>query len=489
MAQGCRPLTARDVMEWSFDDDELLRFLHTQMARDQGRAVSVSEVRERLELLKFGGARQASNDVVTADELDGSVVLSAEEVADYWASLPAGTRYSDVFDVVVPPFDRLFVEFQNRPVPAAPKLGSWAVLVTSVELEHDNASVDRSEAIGDGSSVRWAIGASLIGEFEKGRPVGALSRWVIRLDHHGKLLSEPEGLETLFAFALDLPGAPRDAFATSLMQYHLGPALFAISLMHCKNVDLRSIDPPERLSRKNERKYGRPLTRYHILDIQPMRETLDTEGEAQTKGLRHALHICRGHFKTFTEDAPLFGRHTGTYWWASQVRGKAEHGIIEKDYRIRLDRDDLGREYVEVDEHPEIERTASEHVGIDPDLGGRGLKAHNVTQNRLAAAVRAAGFEPRRPKPDEPQYDLAWGAGETTWVAEVKSITPQNEERQLRLALGQVIRYRQLLSADGRTVEALIAVEREPSDLSWSTLLAQENVALVWPGQMEIVAR
>jgi hypothetical protein len=210
-----------------------------------------------------------------------------------------------------------------------------------------------------------------------------------------------------------------------------------------------------------------------------MRRALDIEGEARTKGLRHALHICRGHFKTFSEESPLFGKHTGTYWWESQVRSKAELGIVEKDYRIRLDHG-LGREYVEADEHHEIKPTAPEHIGLDPDLGGRGLRAHNVTQNALAQAVREAGHEPRRPKPDEPQFDLAWEDGNTTWVAEVKSVTPQNEERQLRTALGQVLRYRQLLEADGRTVRAMIATEVEPSDASWADLCSREGVALVW---------
>jgi hypothetical protein len=30
-------------------------------------------------------------------------------------------------------------------------------------------------------------------------------------------------------------------------------------------------------------------------------------------------HIARGHFKTFTEEAPLFGKWTGMYFWEPQV--------------------------------------------------------------------------------------------------------------------------------------------------------------------------
>lgn len=68
------------------------------------------------------------------------------------------------------------------------------------------------------------------------------------------------------------------------------------------------------------------------------------------------------------------------------------------------------------------------------------------------------------------------------WVAEVKSTTPQNEERQLRLGLGQVTRYRQLLAEDGLPVRALIATEREPSDPSWAALCEEQGIVLGWPG-------
>jgi hypothetical protein len=276
-----------------------------------------------------------------------------------------------------------------------------------------------------------------------------------------------------------MPEAEVREFVGSLNQ-SLGPALLAISLMHCKNVDVRPVDPPERLSRKHQRRHGRPLTRYHVLAIDPMRRVLTSEGEAETKGLRHAMHICRGHFKTYTEDAPLFGRHTGTYWWESRARGRAEHGVVEKDYRIGLEHG-LGREYAQVNEHTEIKLTASEHTGLDPDLGGRGLRAHNVLQNLLAEAVKSAGHQPRRPKPSEPQYDLAWDDGETTWVAEVKSLTPQNEERQLQKAVGQVLRYRQLLEEEqGRTVKPMIATERKPRDDTWIDLCAREGIVLHW---------
>jgi hypothetical protein len=46
------------------------------------------------------------------------------------------------------------------------------------------------------------------------------------------------------------------------------------------------------------------------------------------------LHIVRGHFSTYTEDAPLFGRITGTFWIPAHVRGTASEGLISSEYRV-----------------------------------------------------------------------------------------------------------------------------------------------------------
>jgi hypothetical protein len=97
--------------------------------------------------------------------------------------------------------------------------------------------------------------------------------------------------------------------------------------------------------------------------------------------------------------------------------------------------------------------------------------------------VEAGGFQPRRPGRGEPNFDLASEEAETIWVAEVKSVTEQTEERQMRLALGQILRCRQQLAEGGRAVCAVIAIEQMP-DESWIDLCGREGVALVWPEVM-----
>lgn len=121
---------------------------------------------------------------------------------------------------------------------------------------------------------------------------------------------------------------------------------------------------------------------------------------------------------------------------------------------------------------------------VDPDLKDRGTEAHKNIQNELAEAVRSAGLEPRSPASDDPQFDVAWRQGASAYVIEVKSMTAENEERQLRLGLGQVLRYASLLKWSGvETVQPILAVERSPTDASWEALCEEHGVILTWPDQ------
>jgi len=123
---------------------------------------------------------------------------------------------------------------------------------------------------------------------------------------------------------------------------------------------------------------------------------------------------------------------------------------------------------------------------VDPALVERGLRGHADTQNELANALRNAGIEPRSCQPPEPNFDLAWQKNEIVFVAEVKSITADNEEAQLRLGLGQVLRYRQRMWALGHDhVVAVLVPERQPRDSSWSELCQDLGVVLLCRNEFE----
>ena len=44
----------------------------------------------------------------------------------------------------------------------------------------------------------------------------------------------------------------------------------------------------------------------------------------------------RGHFKTYTDAAPLFGQFVGTYWWEQSIAGKKSNRVVVKDYEMDL---------------------------------------------------------------------------------------------------------------------------------------------------------
>jgi methylmalonyl-CoA mutase cobalamin-binding subunit len=153
---------------------------------------------------------------------------------------------------------------------------------------------------------------------------------------------------------------------------------------------------------------------------------------------------------------------------------------VLKDYRVNAARE-FGKAYREADESP-LNADKEAPPSKDPDSIGRGLTAHNRTQNVIAEILRKIGIEPLSPGRDEPEYDIAWKIGETFHVCEVKSITALNEERQLRMAVGQVIRYRQKLAACGHEpIQAVVAAERCPNDRSWVDLCEKEGILLIWP--------
>lgn len=123
---------------------------------------------------------------------------------------------------------------------------------------------------------------------------------------------------------------------------------------------------------------------------------------------------------------------------------------------------------------------------VDPDLLDRGTAAHKDIQDALTAALEAHGLEPLSPEVGDPQFDIAWIQDGVAFITEVKSLTEANEDRQLRLGLGQVLTYVHLLDwPHVDAVRAVLAVEQQPTADYWETLCAEHGVILTWPEAYE----
>jgi hypothetical protein len=164
-------------------------------------------------------------------------------------------------------------------------------------------------------------------------------------------------------------------------------------------------------------------------------------------------------------------------WRAGAREGGAPMGAPTSRPPVEREKE-FGSEYRTGDEH--VQTTAPEPFDIDPDERDRGTRAHHETQNALAQITRDWGLVPRSPS-GEPNFDVAWeDLDGRLVVAEVKSITARNAEKQMRLGLGQLLRYRNLLSADGSDVAAVLALSAAPNDLRWVDLCSELGVGLVW---------
>jgi hypothetical protein len=161
---------------------------------------------------------------------------------------------------------------------------------------------------------------------------------------------------------------------------------------------------------------------------------------------------------------------------------REDRGQPESVYRTTdesASEEQLGNDYRIADEATSVGQR--DPFAVDPALVERALRSHASTQNALATYLRDRGLAPRSPAANEPNFDLAWVWNSKIWVAEIKSLTEANEEKQLRLGLGQLLRYRQILGARG-SVHAALVVERQPRDTSWVTLCEELGIVLVWPG-------
>lgn len=281
------------------------------------------------------------------DEIRELITLSPRVLADQAAALHWG-RYPDVWSFerlgpIRPPFDEMWIEYR---APDAVYLGHqwkpppfdhvgiylWTAPMSEIDWSRDlPASVDAHGATRTGQPfserireadrflrARIVIKRALDGLVDMGVDLWNFidndGRWMINMLTNPRDQRGRPGLQELGEAIIDAAK----------------PCFIALALMNCKNVAVGEVEAPAALARQRARKRGLPTFRHHLVHVPGVdRETRPRPG---VQGAPIPLHMVRGHFKTFTPAAPLLGRHVGTYWWDSAIRGDQRHGIRSKDY-------------------------------------------------------------------------------------------------------------------------------------------------------------
>ncbi len=288
-----------------------------------------------------------------ADERRGVVVVQASEMFwQYWITF-CETGNNGLFDptagqVLAPPFECFLVEAR---IPGGVAIGSpeyqarthavglliWAADLWGYDNEIGVVTQEGAKVFIDKDEVRWRCCAVVLVEGKKGGMVLPFSVYDWYVGPEGRLTKAHSDrwireTDLLGAAGLGVPDSAFSVVSGSILRW----ALQVMALLNCKNVEREEHVPPEKLSRKHERRFGKPLTRYYTLNLPGVSDTRradDTPGTGP-KGVT-ALHLCRGHFKTYTDKKPLFGKRTGTYWWPQTVRGSKKRGEVIKDYAVK----------------------------------------------------------------------------------------------------------------------------------------------------------
>lgn len=110
----------------------------------------------------------------------------------------------------------------------------------------------------------------------------------------------------------------------------------SILLLNCKNVITKDNYPDVKLNNSRKKRNKQPLFSYKTLHLNiPINIKKENNKLSNIISQDHnRIHFCRGHFKSYTNDAPLFGKIVGLWWWQSHVRGQNKDGIVMKDYKI-----------------------------------------------------------------------------------------------------------------------------------------------------------
>jgi hypothetical protein len=151
------------------------------------------------------------------------------------------------------------------------------------------------------------------------------------VDFDGKLL-EMQALINPFLSEREYRELQHDVKQTNMSSCLL-TALFAMCFCHCKNITVEEEKVSRQVHHATERA-KEPVFTFKTINIHPVKKVMTEEGHVESQGLRRALHICRAHFAHYTQEHPLFGKYTGTFYKPMHVRGSPKKGIVMKDYTV-----------------------------------------------------------------------------------------------------------------------------------------------------------
>lgn len=287
-----------------------------------------------------------------------AVVITADEVTEYFFALNDKEYWgADDYPILAPPFKNFWIETRHPSAIRSSERGNqtwidpqflrphrWGCLFRSVPKEtlllgHGKPYFNQQDL----SQFQWLLNATMFIQ-RPGAGIIPSWEWSVPIDKDGKAWTKwsAETQKIFLGLSYSLQKSVQRLVPTDVEKYEgyrheafafFQPFLLTICFMHAKNVLVSDVKVPEKL-RKKHAKAGKIVHDYKVLEIKQIKRMLAAAKTPGESGIKLALHRCRGHFKTYTEEKPLLGRAVGTYFWDEHIRGTASKGEIQKDYNV-----------------------------------------------------------------------------------------------------------------------------------------------------------
>jgi hypothetical protein len=207
---------------------------------------------------------------------------------------------------IKPPFEKMFIEFVD--VPELPVTYRCGVYVFDT---------------GNGMEM---FGFGKFDDFEEAELIPDV--YVVAYEKDGyfkNAYSYETSAMTLDELPRSAPVGYDDVFFTVLQ---------ALQLLNCRNIELVDHEPDPGTNRQYQHHFGQPMTKYKTLRVKPTGKRDEAATETKDYQGLMPLHLRRGNFATYTEDAPLFGKYVGTFWRPATAVGETKNGVVVKDYEV-----------------------------------------------------------------------------------------------------------------------------------------------------------
>jgi hypothetical protein len=252
-------------------------------------------------------------------------LVLADNVAEY--CFAEGSGGNELPSVCVPPFPAVWVE-TSKPERITFIDGPWGALFIRRECQEMP------------DPIKWSVEMVLILENEGSLQTVPWSLYFY-FNKDGEPLTRRDGhLDPIIEATIPpklVQLAEEDPEYEQLKQNMLGlawPFFASFAFMHFKNVVVEREELSRQAQRQAERREnkGEPFLKFNVLNIEPMKRVLRSEGRQDSVGIKRAFGLVRGNYATYDEDNPLFGKYTGKFWREAHWRGSRDIGEVVKKY-------------------------------------------------------------------------------------------------------------------------------------------------------------